>query len=164
MNNLVIETKNLILLPWNTFDAVDMQRILNDETISKMLDTPYPYTLNMARTFIDNIKNRTSGYCVWKIVFKSKNKIIGGTAMDLGSSPVNLTHIYIDKDYRNRGYGTEVWEAKIRYCFENTNANELVSAFYTDNIASYKMQKKSGMTIESNLDENNQLITRIFKK
>ena len=34
MNDLIIETKNLILLPWDTFDAVDMQRILNDETIS----------------------------------------------------------------------------------------------------------------------------------
>ena len=56
MNNLIIETKNLILLPWNIEDATDMQRILNDETISKMLDTPYPYTLNMAMTFINNIK------------------------------------------------------------------------------------------------------------
>ena len=118
----------------------------------------------MARNFINNIKNRTKGYYEWKIVLKSKNKIIGGTAMDLGSNPVNLTHIYIDKDYRNKGYGTEIWEAKIRYCFENTSANELVSAFYKDNIASYKMQKKSGMTIENNLDENNQLTTRIFKK
>ena len=84
--------------------------------------------------------------------------------MDLGSNPVNLTHIYIDKKYRNFGYGTEIWEAKIKYCFENTNANELVSAFYKDNIASYKMQKKSGMIIENNLDENSQLTTKIFKK
>lgn len=164
MNNLIIETKNLILLPWNIEDATDMQRILNDETISKMLDTPYPYTLNMAMTFINNIKNRTKEYYEWKIVLKSENKIIGGTAMDLGSNPVNLTHIYIDKNYRNFGYGTEIWEAKIKYCFENTNANELVSAFYKDNIASYKMQKKSGMIIENNLDENSQLTTKIFKK
>ena len=68
MNDLIIETKNLILLPWDTFDAVDMQRILNDETISKMLDTPYPYTIDMARNFINNIKNRTKGYYEWKIV------------------------------------------------------------------------------------------------
>lgn len=160
-DDVIIETDNLILLPWKIEDASEMQRILNDETISSTLDTPFPYTLEMAKTFIKNIENRSKGYYEWKIIFKENNRIIGGTALDIGSNPINLTHIYIDKEYRNKGYGTEVWKAKIKYCFDNTDVDQLRCAFYSDNVESRRMQEKSGMIVEDVIDENNQIITKI---
>lgn len=153
-----------MLLPWTIEDAEDMQRILNDETISEMLNTPYPYTLEMAQSFIKNIKNRSKDYFEWKIVLKDSNETIGGTALDLGSNPINLTHIYIKIDYRNKGYGTEVWKEKIKYCFDNTDKDELICAFYSDNIASKIMQEKSAMTIINKNDKNYQIITRISRQ
>lgn len=164
MNNVILETERLYLKPWKVEDASEMSRILNDQTISSMLDTPYPYTIDMATSFIDNIKNRTNDYYEWKIVLKDGNRIIGGTAMDLGSKPINLTHIYIDKDYRNMGYVTEVWNAKIKYCFDNTDAEELVCAYYSNNIASKMMQQKSGMSVDEIINENNQVRTSISKE
>jgi RimJ/RimL family protein N-acetyltransferase len=164
MRDLIIETKRLFLVPWKIEDADAMQQILNDETIANMLGTPFPYTLEMAQSFIKNIKNRTKDYFEWKIVLKDNNEIIGGTALDLGSNPINLTHIYISKDFRNMGYGTEVWNAKIKFCFENTETDELICAFNYDNNASRRMQEKCGMTASENINENNQITTSILRK
>lgn len=55
MNDIILEIDRLILLSWNEEDAEDMQWVLNDEVIFKVLDTPYTYILEMARSFIKNI-------------------------------------------------------------------------------------------------------------
>ncbi len=145
MNNKIIETKRLILRPYELSDAEDLVEGLNNLNVSKWLAyVPYPYTKKDAIDFITK-SIETNAYN-FAIVLKEENKVIGGTQI----SDINYIHgtagggIWTNEKYHGKGYGTEAWGARIKYAFEVLNLRRLENGYFKDNIASFKMQEKFG--------------------
>ena len=53
----------------------------------------------------------------------------------------------IDEKFWNKGYGREICDLLISYCFEELNANSVIARMYNDNIASKKVSEYNKMKL-----------------
>ena len=53
--------------------------------------------------------------------------------------------IWIFKDYRNKGFGSEAYKLAIHYLFENTDIEYIIAGVYNFNIASIRVLEGAGM-------------------
>jgi len=81
-------------------------------------------------------------------VRKDDNVLIGeGLIMDIPEKPE--IGWLVGKDYWQRGYGTEIGSALLRYSFEILNLRRVIAGCHVDNHASYKLMEKIGMRREA---------------
>lgn len=146
----VIETERLILRPFVIEDVDDIIEGLNNLNVSKWLATvPYPYTEQHAFDFLQKVMEDNSSY-YFAIVLKSENKVIGGTQIS------NISHhnktagggIWTSEAYWGHGYGSEAWQAKVKFAFENLGLRKLESGYFVGNEKSRNMQHKVGFKDE----------------
>ena len=140
-----IETERLILRYWTYDDVDDIVEGLNNLNVSKWLGrVPYPYTKEDALEFIKrSVETKAYNFA---IVLKENNKVIGGTQIS-NIDTLNGTAgggIWLNESYHGHGYGTEAWNARIKYAFETLNLRKLENGFFKGNEASHKMQLKCG--------------------
>ena len=143
--DVVIETERLILRQWNMNDIKDMVEGLNNINVTTWLaGAPFPYTINDAKDFIQ--KTIDNDLYNFAIILKSENKVIGGTQL----TNVSFTNgtagggIWINEKYQDLGYGSEAFEARIKYAFEVLGLRRLENGYFKENEKSHKMQLKFG--------------------
>ena len=82
------------------------------------------------------------------VVCKSNNKIIGeGILLDIPEK-AELGWL-VDKNCWGNGYGTEIGNALLKYCFQELNLRRVIAACHVENHASYKLMEKIGMRREA---------------
>ena len=172
MQNTIIETKRLILRPWQMTDINDIVEGLNNFDTAKNLTTPFPYTNENAIDFINkHLKNDDKNF-YYAIVLRDNNKVIGGTSLELKPNNRNKGGIWLNQKYTGKGYGTEVWKARAEFAFYTLGLSELENGFYDFNEKSWHMQqklgyKKVGQTVNFCPALNNEvveIITRLTKE
>lgn len=143
--DLIIETERLILRQYRLEDVNDLVEGLNNLNVTRWLaGAPYPYTKEDALHFIN--KSLEDNLYNFAIVLKSENKVIGGTQL----TDINLNNgtagggIWINEKYWGYGYGTEAFEARIKYAFEVLGLRRLENGYFKGNEKSHKMQLKFG--------------------
>jgi RimJ/RimL family protein N-acetyltransferase len=81
-------------------------------------------------------------------VRKDDNKLIGeAILLDFPEKP-ELGWL-LDKNYWRQGYGVEIGNALLRFCFQILNVRRVIAACHVDNHASYKLMERIGMRREA---------------
>ena len=156
---MVIETDRLILREWQLSDADDLIEGLNCFEVAKNLVTPFPYTKEDANQYISKHAKHTNFDYHFAIVLKGSNNVIGGTSLNVDKQNGKAGGgIWLKPKYFGKGYGTEVYIARIKFAFENLQIQSLEEDVYDHNESSKHLHQKLGFKIvaESN-DYNNAL-------
>lgn len=156
---MIIETERLILREWKLSDIGDMVEGLNSFEVAKNLVTPFPYTSEDAKQYITkHIKHSDCDYH-FAIVLKENKEVIGGTSLSVDKQIGKAGGgVWLKPKHFGKGYGTEVYIARIKFAFENLKIKTLEEDVYVFNESSKHLHEKLGFKIvgESN-DYNNAL-------
>ncbi len=137
-------------------DVEDLVEGLNDLKVTRWLAfAPHPYTKRDAVAWVRNcLKNaRKRGErdsYEFAIELKAEKKVIGGTSLS-GINSFQGTAgggIWINSKYHDKGYGSEAFEARLRFAFDKLKLRRIENGFFKGNPSSYEMQRKFGYKIE----------------
>lgn len=156
----MIETKRLILRPYNIDDIDDLYKIISDKETMKYFDQPYTYeqTIRWVNWSIDHYKRY--GFSFFAVILKETGQFIGNCGLTLQTIDNEILPeigYHIHKDYMRQGYGSEAAIAVKDWAFLNTEYNDLYSYMSKDNEASVKVAIKNGMKHIKDYEEDNKV-------
>lgn len=140
-----MESQRILLRKWSPGDYSLLAKNLNDKEIAFGLGTQYPYSEQDAKCYIEDAisKNKEK----YAIVFKENGEIIGGCGIHLFENRAS-TNIWIAKSYQRIGLGTEALKLLSSYCFSKYEVDRIENVFFSENLASQKMQEKIGVVVQ----------------
>lgn len=140
-----MESQRILLRKWSPGDYSLLAKNLNDKEIAFGLGTQYPYSEQDAKCYIEDAisKNKEK----YAIVFKENGEIIGGCGIHLFENRAS-TNIWIAKSYQRIGLGTEALKLLSSYCFSKYEVDRIENVFFSENLASKKMQEKIGVVVQ----------------
>lgn len=148
MEEKIIESENLYLRKQIKSDVDDQLLLDSDPDVIKYLRPPKPdrdfYIKNIEN--IQNYYERNLGYGVWAAIEKKEGRFIGWFSLKYihKSTDVELGYCLL-KEYRGKGYATEMSRKVIEYGFNDLKLNQIFGLTHPDNIISQGILKKLGM-------------------
>jgi RimJ/RimL family protein N-acetyltransferase len=133
--NAYIETTRLRLRPYCDVDVDPLVEILGDFEVSKWLaNPPFPFERKDVNLY------NTDGSSRWPYVMaiEFENRFVGAV------SAISHTGYFLHPDVWGRGFATESLMASVRFSFETTDLDTLVSGVFVENTASQNVLRKCG--------------------
>lgn len=153
-----LETKRLILRPFNIDDASEVQKLAGDREIAKTtLNIPYPYEDGMAEEWINTHQEafKKGKIFTLAIVHKQENYLIGAIGLTINKE---FEHgeigYWIGKPYWGKGYCTEATNDVLNYGFNKLELNRIFARHMKNNPASGRVMQKVGMKLEGTLKQH----------
>lgn len=150
MRNL--ETKRLILRPWEERDAKDLYRYAKDPEVGPPAGWP-PHTSE--ENSLSIIKNVLSAEGAYAVVLKETGEAIGSVGLMIGQQshvkcPDTEAEIgyWIGKPFWGQGLIPEAVNELIRFAFEELELENLWCGYYTGNEKSKRVQEKCGFVYQ----------------
>ena len=165
---MIFETKRLILREYRESDLDSLYQIISDPVTMKYYKKPYSYE-DSKRWINWNLNNyKEYGFGLWAIVLKETNEFIGDCGITMQKIDGNLlpeVGYHIDKKYHRIGLGYEACQVVMSWFFENTKYEDLYSYMTKENVGSYSLAIKNGMTKikEYKDDDEDLLVYKITK-
>ena len=157
-SQLILETRRLILRPFELSDAKQVQRLAGEKLIaSTTLTIPHPYPDGAAEEWINHHKERyQSGKGVYYAITLKENGLLVGTVqlLDIIESQRGEIAYWVGVPYWNHGYCTEAGEAVIRYGFQDRGLNRIYARYLKRNPVSGRVLEKLGMIHEGTLRQH----------
>lgn len=155
----VLETKRLIFRNVEKTDLQDIFDYASDPDLTAYLTWEAHQTLADTEGFIEfileNNKRHTGG--TWVIAWKETNRVIGTIDLAWNQKHYAAELAYaLSREFWRKGIGTEAVQEMVRFGFEELNLERIYARCHPDNIASYKLMEKSGMTYEGTLRKSMQ--------
>ena len=152
MTNPTIESRRLILRPFDLSDAQDVQRLAGEHVIADTtLNIPHPYEDGMAEEWI---ASHEPGYeaglrVTFAIVLRDDPQLIGaiGLTLDRDLDKGELGY-WIGKPFWNLGYATEATTAVLEFGFGDLQLNRISARHLVRNPSSGRVMEKAGMLLE----------------
>ncbi|HVT52259.1 MAG TPA: GNAT family N-acetyltransferase [Dongiaceae bacterium] len=156
-----IETERLRLRALRPDDAASIAIQVNDwEVVRYTTSIPYPYDVEMARTFIASQAARWAAWyargrpaaplaeeIAFAIARKSDRELVGCIGLQPGETGGLEFGYWVGKTYWNRGYASEAVGALSRFAFETLGVDEIWAAAVPVNDASHRVLEKNGFVI-----------------
>lgn len=145
---IFLEGKKVILSPIEEDDLSTIQRILNDPDVRKNLAERFPRNRMMLKDLISLGKEKKGIFL--KILEKEHFDIVGLISLSDFNWPNRraMLGIAIDKNFQNKGYGTESTKILVDYGFKNLQLHKICLEVYDFNKNAIKMYKKLGFKRE----------------
>ncbi|MEO0234278.1 MAG: GNAT family protein [candidate division WOR-3 bacterium] len=145
---IFLEGKKVILSPIEEDDLFTIQKILNDPDVRKNLAERFPRNRMMLKELISLNKEKKGIF--FKIVEKENFDIVGLISLSDFNWPNRraMLAIAIDKNFQNRGYGTESTKLLVDYGFKNLQLHKICLEVYDFNKNAIKMYKNLGFKRE----------------
>lgn len=147
-----LETENLLLRRFNTYDAVYMYKNwATDSEVCKFLSWNPHKDLSETKQVVESWINAYSPNCYyWAIELKDIGEIIGSISiMGISEEYCSCMVGYnIGRLFWGKGFMTEALKAVINYLFKEIGMNRIEGRHNTLNPASGRVMQKSGMTLE----------------
>jgi ribosomal-protein-alanine N-acetyltransferase len=148
--HIILETARTILRQYSLEDVPVLMTILGDSDVMHF-SIRGPMDEEAIRIFIEKTIEdyKKEGIGKWAIIDKQTKQLIGTCGLHKG--PIDGID-YIELGYRlaktywGRGIGTEVAQAVRDYAFTVLKLEEIVSCIDKENIASWRVAEKIGMT------------------
>ena len=147
-----LNTKRLVLRPFTTADAPELQQLANaPEIAATTLNIPHPYPDGLAQAWIrQHAEMFESGEgAVFAIVRRRDGVLLG--CVGLGCDPENRNAelgYWIGVPYWNRGYATEAARVVVAFGFAWLRLHKIKSSYFGSNPASGRVLEKIGMRYE----------------
>jgi len=152
-----LETERLVLRPFDMTDAQSMyQNWASDPKVMQFL--PYSVCESVEDTqmhiskWLDNFNKLPVGsaWCIFAIVLKSSNELIGTIDFHENNREARVAEIgyQLGNAWWGKGYATEALRAVIDYCFKEVGLRRLWADHNSLNMASGRVLLKGGMLHE----------------
>ena len=158
LENMVLETKRLILREMTPNDVDDLLEVLSDPEAMQFY--PRPFDRQMTQAWIErNIQRYTQhGFWLWAIIFKENGKLIGDCGLVVqevdGVEEIEIGY-HIRRDLWGKGLATEAAQACRDYGFSQLGFDKLISLINPVNIASRRVAEKNGMRLIKEMEWRN---------
>lgn len=155
----VLETDRLILRNVEKTDLQDIFDYASDPNLTTYLTWRAHQTLADTEGFLEFIlaSNERHMGATWGIVWKENNRVIGTIDLAWNQKHYSAELAYaLSKKYWRKGIGTEAAKAVLTFGFEKLKLERIQARCHPDNMASYKLMEKSGMTYEGTLRKSMQ--------
>lgn len=147
-----LHTERLLLRRITESDVKNIFEIYSDPETARF-DWYYPIeSMDKVTKIIDSFEE---GYeekeeITWGVVRKDDNKLIGYCCLgDFQEGPRSCEIGYgFNREYWNKGYGTEAVQILVKFAFEEMNINRIAGTVTLGNDASIKVLKKCGFQQE----------------
>ena len=153
-----LETPRLLLRPFRTADADDVQRLAGDRAVADTtLNIPHPYEDGLAEKWISNHRDwfEPGQQAVFAIVLRPEATLIGAVGLQITRDDQRGELGYwVGKPYWNQGYTTEAARALLDFGFEQLGLNRIHAWHFARNPASGRVMQKLGMTHEGCLRQH----------
>ncbi|MFX1374600.1 MAG: GNAT family N-acetyltransferase [Promethearchaeota archaeon] len=129
---------------------------LNDPELTQYLSIYLPLTRMMEEDWIENLKNRNDTI-VFSILVNDKDeseKHIGNCGLhniDWKNRFAEVGIMIGEKEFQNKGYGTEAMELLVEYGFQQVNLNRIQLHVYDFNIRAINSYRKIGFIEEGRM-------------
>jgi [ribosomal protein S5]-alanine N-acetyltransferase len=147
-----VETKRLILRPFEMADAGTVQLLAGDRAIADTtLNIPHPYEDGVAEQWIATHQPKfEAGELVnFAIVLRATGECIGAIGLVIsGRFDRAELGYWIGRPFWNKGYCTEAARAVLAYGFTELNLNRIHASHLSRNPASGQVMLKLGMVKE----------------
>jgi [ribosomal protein S5]-alanine N-acetyltransferase len=138
-------------------DAHDLATHLQDPDVNQhMLLLPQPYTLELAKKWIDHAAGdvqRNGRQTIWAIR-ETSGRMIGEIVLHAGSPArehASDLGYWLAKSYWRRGIMTAVIQTMIEYAFREFGVQRITAPIFVQNIASARVLEKNGFIVEASL-------------
>ncbi|GHB24677.1 N-acetyltransferase GCN5 [Pseudovibrio japonicus] len=138
-----LRTASLTLREWKETDALRVQKILNNQNVTRMLSgSPYPYTLAHAEVFLQNRVPDDLGRAIhWAI--ELQGEVVGG----IGARPLHETPImgwWLSEDHWRKGIMYEAAREALSYLLLERELPKVFADAFSDNTGSLRLVRKLG--------------------
>jgi len=145
-----IETARIVLRPLTPEDEAALATVLSDAETMRWY--PRPFTGDEVREWIERQLGRySSSTGLLGLVEKQTGRLIGdcGPVWQEVEGRTELEIGYhVSRERWNQGFATEAARVVIDYAFENLGVERVVSMIRPENLASRRVAKKNGLTLE----------------
>lgn len=145
---MVLETKRLVLRPWEEADAKWLYEYAKDERVGPIAGWPVHTSVENSREIIADVLSAPETYAV---VLKSEGHAVGSIGLMLGSAsnlrlPDTEGEIgyWIGVPFWGQGLIPEAMRELIRYAFEELKLERLWCGYFDGNEKSRRAQEKCG--------------------
>lgn len=154
---MILETERLILREYVEEDFEALRAVISDPENMKFYDKPYDDegVRRWIRWCRDSYENL--GFGLWAMELRETGEFIG----DCGISMQIIDHVIVPEigyhvrlDLHNQGYATEAARACKDWIFENSPFEKVYSYMNAENIGSYTVAEKNGMTLQKEYDDH----------
>lgn len=140
-----LKGKNLYLRPMKKEDLEPFLIWMNDLEIAKQNNDVFPMTKEDGESFYEELKG--SDKRISLSICTNKDEFIGTITLNniKWKDGITTSGIFIgNKDYHNKGYGTEAKMIMLNYAFNTLNLRKIYSNVFAINKRSLKCQEKCG--------------------
>jgi ribosomal-protein-alanine N-acetyltransferase len=153
-----LQTKRLILRPFELTDGDDVRRLAGDRAIADTtLQIPHPYEVGMAEEWILTRGPRFEAgeEVVFAVVLRESGELIGAMGLVIeGKFRKAELGYWIGRPYWGNGYCTEAGQAVLEYGFQALNLNRIHAYHFKRNPASGRVMQKLGLKHEGSAREH----------
>jgi RimJ/RimL family protein N-acetyltransferase len=154
---VTIKTERLVLREFTQDDFEPVQRYASNSNVVRYMEWGHNTERDTKRFIQDAIKKQVvKPRENYELAITLDSQLIGGTGIIIKSRNDGEAEIgyCIDEPYWGKGVGSEVAEALIKHCFEELDVHRVIATCDSENIGSYRVMEKNGMTREGLLREN----------
>lgn len=157
--NTPLQTERLIMEEINLSNFLSLRDGINSEPATLLSCRPTQILpLEDAIKHFENFKNKDDRF-TFSIIGKANKTLIGRVSLfdyNPRNKAVELGY-FIFKEFRNKGYGTEILECIQEFCFDKIEINKLIAQTGSFNKESIKLLEKSGFYREGILREHHEI-------
>ncbi|MBR1813250.1 MAG: GNAT family N-acetyltransferase [Lachnospiraceae bacterium] len=153
---MVLQTKRLILRPWEDSDAEDLYQYASHPDVGPIAGWAIHTSVENSREIIQNVLSAPETYAV---VLKESGRPVGSIGLMIGkASNIGLPDTegeigyWIGVPYWGQGLIPEAVREIIRYGFENLNLGRLWCGYFDGNTKSRRVQEKCGFQYHHSAD------------
>lgn len=145
---MVLETKRIILRPWQENDAADLYEYAKDPLVGPIAGWPPHTSIENSLEIIQNVLSAPGTYAV---VLKETEKPVGSIGLMIGkNSNLKISDdegeigYWIGVPYWGQGLIPEAARELIRYGFEDLELQKIWCGYFDGNEKSHRVQEKCG--------------------
>jgi RimJ/RimL family protein N-acetyltransferase len=159
MNKSNLETKRLILRPFETTDIESLHRYRSLPKVHRYVVLgPHTKkdTANFIKYAIAEGKKRSVQNHIWAVVSKKTGDVIGDCNLPIVNPAQKEACLgyTLRPEFWNQGYATEVTKKLIEFGFRDLKLHRIFATCDTNNVASSKVLLKAGMRWEGTFRKN----------
>lgn len=149
MEGSILETPRLLLRKHTMADVPAMEAVLGDPVTMQFYPSAFDRqgVVDWIQRSLDRYER--DGHGLWAMLLKGSHELIGDCGCSLqeveGTNEFEIGY-HVRRDLWGRGYATEAARACMNYAFTTLGAKRLISMIRPENIASWRVAEKNGMT------------------